>query len=228
MVRFRIVLLAAALLSLGAALALRLPEQREEIGLFPGKPVYLYSFDDHGTGGASKILALDRSDSGLRFSFVLGNTPASFVGAGATWKGDGTQRSDEVDFTPWEGLELELSTSRPVRLRMSLVAHDSALWKNGDDLTRRYSEARFSPPGTGATWIPLDRFQLAPWWIDRGLVPVLDTTRKLDNVVAFELQAVPGGVVPDGRVDSVLIRSVRLVRHTRRAGVWIWWLPIVA
>ena len=82
--------------------------------------------------------------------------------------------------------------------------------------------------GAGATWIPLERFQLAPWWIDRGLVPVLDTTRRLDHVVAFEIQAVPGGVVADGRVDSVLIRSVRLVRHRHLAGTWIWWLPLVA
>jgi AraC-like DNA-binding protein len=228
MVRFRKALLAAALLSLGAALALRLPVRREEAGLFPGKPVYLYSFDDHQSGGVSKILALDRSDAGLRFSFVLGNTPTAFVGAGATWKGDGTAHSDEVDFTSWDGLELELSTSRPVRLRMSLVSMDSALWKNGDYMTRRYSEARFSPAAKGATRIALDRFQLAPWWIDRGLVPVLDTTRKLGHVVAFELQAVPGGVVADGRVDSVLIRSVRLVRHSRRAGAWIWGLPILA
>ena len=228
MIRFRNALLLAAVLSLGAALALRLPQQREDAGLFPGKPVYLYSFDDHGAGGVSKIQALDRSDAGLRFSFVLGNTANSFVGAGATWKGDGSVRSDEVDFTAWDGLELELATSRPLRLRMSLVSMDSALWKPNDYLSRRYSEARFSPGANGATWIAMDRFQLAPWWVDRGLVPVLDTTRKLDRVVAFELQAVPGGVVADGRVDSVLIKSVRLVRHSHRVGAWIWCLPLVA
>jgi len=227
MARIQNALVAAALLSLGAALALRLTQRRQDLGLFPGRPVYLYSFDDHQSGGVSKILSLDRSDSGLRFSFVLGNTPASFVGAGATWKGDGTARSDEVDFTSWDGVELELTASRPVRLRMSLVAMDSALWKNGDYFTRRYSEARFSPAPTGATRISLDRFQLAPWWIDRGLVPVLDTTRKLDHVVAFEIQAVPGGQKADGRVDSVLVRSIRLVRHSSLVGAWIWWLPLI-
>lgn len=228
MARVPNVLFAAALLSLGAALALRLPGREEGVGLFPGKPVYLYSFDDHANGGASKILALDRSDSGLRFSFVLGNTPSCFVGAGATWKGNGAPGSDEVDFAPWEGVELDLSASRPVRLRMSLVAHDSALWKPGDYFSRRYSEARFSPASAGSTRIPLDRFQLAAWWIDRGLVPVLDTVRKLDHVVAFELQAVPGGVVADGRADSVLIRSVRLVRRRHLVGAWVWWFPIAA
>ncbi|HXP91552.1 MAG TPA: helix-turn-helix transcriptional regulator [Fibrobacteria bacterium] len=221
-------LFAAALLSTGAALALRLPQSRKHAGLFPGRPVYLYSFDDHGSGGVSRILALDRSDSGLRFTFVLGNTLATFVGAGAAWQSDSSNRTGEVDFAPWDDVELSLRTSRPLRLRMILVAHDSAIWKNGDYLTRRYSEARFSPRPDGSADIPLGQFALSPWWIDRGLVPVSDTTRKLDHVVAFEIQAVPGGVAADGRVDTVLIRSVRLVRHRHLAGTWVWWLPGLA
>ena len=228
MANARGLLFAAALLSTGAALALRCPMSRKDAELFPGRPVYLYSFDDHGSGGVSRILALDRSDSGLRFTFVLGNTLATFVGAGAALQSDRSNRNGEVDFAPWDALELSLRSSRPLRLRMILVAHDSALWRDGDFLTRRYSEARFTPKPDGSATIPLDRFALSPWWIDRGLVPVSDTARKLGHVVAFEIQAVPGGVAADGRVDTVLIRSVSMVRHRHLAGIWVWWLPAFA
>jgi hypothetical protein len=100
MANARGLLFAAALLSTGAALALRCPMSRKDAELFPGRPVYLYSFDDHGSGGVSRILALDRSDSGLRFTFVLGNTLATFVGAGAALQSDRSNRNGEVDFAP--------------------------------------------------------------------------------------------------------------------------------
>jgi AraC-like DNA-binding protein len=222
MANARGLLFAAALLTTGAALALRFPVSRKDAELFPGRPVYLYSFDDHGSGGVSRILALDRSDSGLRFTFVLGNTLATFVGAGVALQGDAANSTGQVDLTAWDAMELSLHTSRPLRLRMILVARDSALWREGDYMTRRYSEARFTPKPDGSATIPLDQFALSPWWIDRGLVPVSDTARKLGHVVAFEIQAVPGGVAADGRVDSVLIRSVRLVRHRHLVGAWFW------
>ena len=199
---------------------------REELRLFPERPAYLFSYDDRSSGGASVVRTLERLDDGMRFSFLLGPSRSAFAGAGADFSGPGRNRKG-IDLSDFDAIELDLRVGSPLTLKVVLTGFDSAIWKEGDWLSRRYSEARIENPPDGKVRIPLDRFVLQSWWLDRGLVAPTDTARSFDQVQTFAIQAVAGRKAPDGKEDTILVRDLRAVRVHPRTGAWIWLVPVL-
>lgn len=224
--RYRIPLLIAAILCTVCAGWFRTHRVHRELRLFPGRPSYLFSYDDRAVGGVSSVRALERIDAGLRFTFRLGPSRSAFAGAGADFSGPGRNRRG-IDLSRFDALELTVRAGSPLTLKLVLTGYDSTIWKEGDYLSRRYSEARFEVPAGGRARIPLDRFVVPGWWLDRGLVPATDTGRALDQLQTVEVQAVAGRRQADGTEDTLLVKDLRAVRDRAVVGAWIWAIPAI-
>jgi AraC-like DNA-binding protein len=222
----QIVFVALSLASFLGAFWLRSHPVHEELRLFPDRPAYLFSYDDRSSGGTSEVRAMERLDDGMRFSFLLGPSRSAFAGAGADFAGPGRNRKG-VDLSGFDAIELDLRVGSPLTLKVVLTGFDSTIWKEGDWSSRRYSEARIENPPDGKVRIPLERFVLQSWWLDRGLVAPTDTGRSFDQVQTFAIQAVAGRKPPDGKEDTILVKDLRAVRDLPRAGAWIWLVPLL-
>jgi len=222
--RTQVILPGLALAATLAAGWLRTQVQHKEIRLFPGRPAYLFSYDDRSRGGVSEARNLERIDDGIRFTFRLGPSRSAYAGAGADLSGPGRNRKG-IDLSRFDALDLDLRTRTSLSVKVILTGFDSTIWKEGDYLSRRYSEARIEVPSSGRVHIPLDRFVLPGWWLDQGLAPLTDTTRSLNMLQTIEVQAVAGNTPPNGSEDTILVRDVRATRDRSLAGAWIWTIP---
>lgn len=95
--RYRILLLIAAIASAAVAAWIRVHPRHRELRLFPGRPAYLFSYDDRANGGISQVRSLERIDAGLRFNFQLGPSRSAFAGAGADFSGPGRNQGGALD-----------------------------------------------------------------------------------------------------------------------------------
>lgn len=222
--RSRAFLLGLAVVATIATIGTRSRRIHEELRLFPSRPAFLFSYDDRAVGGVSGVRRLERLDSGIRFTFRLGPTRSAFAGAGVDLSGPGRNRKG-IDLGGFDALELTLKARSSLNLKVVLTGFDSTIWKDGDWLSRRYSDARIEVPPGGRVRIPLERFQLSGWWRDRGLVPLSDTARSLDQLQTLEVQAVAARKPADGSEDTILIRDVRAVKDRPWVPAWVWMLP---
>lgn len=222
--RPQLILPGLALATALVAAWLRTQVHHREIRLFPGRPAYLFSYDDRSRGGLSEARNLERIDDGIRFTFRLGPSRTAYAGAGADLSGPGRNRKG-IDLSRFDALDLDLRARTSLSVKVILTGFDSSIWKDGDYLSRRYSEARIEVPRSGRVRIPLERFAIPGWWLDQGLVPLTDTARSLNMLQTIEVQAVAGRTPANGSEDTILVRDVRATRDRPLAGAWIWAIP---
>lgn len=225
MTRISRFLLAFTALALACAGSGRWLQTERTWRIFPAGSAFLYSYDDRSIGGTSRALALERTSAGLNFSFLLTSSGSAYTGVGADISGGGAAHRFQ-DLSQADFLEIDMVTSRPLQKRLILVGFDSSLWKDGDFMSRRYSQAQLGNPGPDGRYrIPMDRFQLADWWMERGYVPPGDTARHLSTVQAFEFKLGIGREIPRDIPDTIWIRSIEAVSAKPLVGAWIWLVP---
>ena len=216
--------LLAVLLS-GMAGAFRQIKTHKQQEIFPGKHVYLFTFDDRESGGSSRIVSLERHLGGATMAFLFGQNTVSWIGIGGTLETGGRKG---FDLTQWDSIEFDMSTNRAIGANCGLVTFDSSIWRHGDYLSRRYLESPLETIQPGLHRIALDDFRLAPWWKARGYAKPSDTTRRLDQTVQFQVSLVLAGSKPTGSPDTLLLHRIQVVSDRSIIGLWVWVFPALA
>lgn len=225
MTRLSRILISATILGLACASLGRWIQPRKSWRIFPAGSAFLYSYDDRSIGGTSRALAMERTSAGLNFSFLLTSSGSAYTGVGADISAGGAAPKFQ-DLSKADFLEIDMVTSRVLQKRLILVGFDSALWRDGDFMSRRYSQAQLGAPlPDGRYRIALDQFLLADWWLERGYVPPGDTARHLSTLQAFEFKLGIGREIPSAIPDTIWIRSIVAVSEKPLVGAAIWLLP---
>lgn len=225
MIRPAPILAILAILLSGMASWLRTMQTHREQELFPGKGVFLYTYDDREAGGPSRAVSLERHSGGATLVFSIGSRAYSWVGMGGSIGMSSAPGKRGIDLTGWDDIEFDLSTNRPMGIQFVLIGHDAKIWRDGDYLSRRASETKMVMTKSSPHRIPISSFQLADWWIQRGLVPSIDTARSFDQVVNFEVKFLYEAPNPAPGQDTLILHRIRLVSSQPLAGFWIWSLP---
>jgi len=168
-------------------------------------PDRLYAYDDHTTGGRSRVLEVRPVPGGWRLVFSLQPNAAGYCGLGLAFgNGDTAFR----DLSRLRNLEFKLRNPASRTVKVIALAHDPKLTRPSIPLSYRFSEARLGTQPEGMQAVPARDFAIATWWLDQGFVPVSDTALRFDRLHALEFQVLGSGT--SSRPDTLEILAPKL------------------
>jgi len=168
-------------------------------------PDRLYAYDDHTTGGRSRVLEVRPVPGGWRLVYSLQPGAAGYCGLGLAYgSGDTCFR----DLSRLRSLEFRLRNPASRTVKVIALAHDPKLTRSSVPLSHRFSEARLGTRPEGMQDLPARDFAIATWWLDQGLVPASDTARRFERLHALEFQVLGSG--SPSRPDTLDILAPKL------------------